>query len=511
MTPRTLHFHLPLIAVSLLLGNLTAQAQTPAPADSSGSKSSRPNILFFFADDQRYDTLSCAGHPIVKTPAIDALASEGVRFRNAFVTTSVCWVSRATVLTGQWARTHAIRNAVPTVKPESLAAMFPVELRKAGYRTGHVGKWHMIMPPGFKPEEQYDVYEAIGRNPYFKTMPDGTKRHETDLICDRGIEFIKAQPKDQPFCLNLWFNAAHAEDGDKRPGIGHYPWPPSTDGMYEDTKIPAPRLGDPAIYESQPEFLKQSINRERFFWGYDTPEKYQTNVRAYFRMLSGIDKAIARVLQALKEAGLEDNTIIVYTADNGYYLGDRGFQGKWSHYDESLRVPMVIYDPRVPEEQRGRVLAEMALNVDLATTFLDWAGVAKPAGYEGSSLAPLVRGEKPPTWRDHFFCEHLDLAPTLTWEGVRGQRYMYARYFDQPAPSNELLHDLKADADELKNVAGDATYAKALKEMRALCNQEMEARGGALLPMDQRGARKFVPGRKPGGKKAVKPAVPTKS
>jgi hypothetical protein len=136
--------------------------------------------------------------------------------------------------------------------------------------------------------------------------------------------------------------------------------------------------------------------------------------------------------------------------------------------------------------------------------------VTKPASYQGSSLAPLVRGWTA-AWRDHFFCEHLDLAPTLTWEGVRGQRYMYARYIDQPAPSNELLYDLKTDKDELKNVAADAAYADALKDMRALCNQDMDAKGGALPPMEQRGYRKNAPGKKPGGKKATVPAVPTQS
>ena len=449
----------------------------------------RPNILFVFADDQRYDTLGCAGHPIVQTPTIDRLAANGVRFRNAFVTTSVCWVSRAVILTGQWARSHAQRDAIPTVTRESLTTLFPVQLRAAGYRTGHFGKWHMIAPGGFNPAEQFDRYEAIGRNPYLKPQPDGTKRHETDLVCDRGIEFIRSQPKDQPFCLNLWFNASHAEDNDRRPGIGHYPWSQSVDGLYEDRTIPPPRLGDPAIYERHPDFLKQSINRERFFWGYDTPEKYQTNLRAYFRMISGIDRGVARVLQALEQAGLADNTIVVYSADNGYYLGDRGFQGKWSHFEESLRVPLVVYDPRLPRERRGRVVDAMALNVDLPATFLDWAGVKAPARYEGRSLAPLVEGRAPADWRTHFFCEHLDLAPTLTWEGVRGQRYVYARYFDQQ-PAFEFLHDLQADPDEVRNFAGEAGYAAALAEMRALCDREMNARGGALLPLAERGARK---------------------
>jgi arylsulfatase A-like enzyme len=448
----------------------------------------RPNILFLFADDQRFDTLGCAGHPIVQTPTIDRLATEGVRFQNTFVTTSVCWVSRAIVLTGQWARSHVQRDAVPVVTPAALSTIYPVQLRAAGYRTGFYGKWHLQSPPGFQPAQQFDEYEAIGRNPYFKTMPDGTKRHETDLVCDRGIEFIKSQPKDRPFILNLWFNAAHAEDNDKRPGIGHHPWPPSTDGLYEDRAIAPPRLGDPAIVARHPEFLNESINRQRYFWGYDTPEKFETNVRAYFRMITGIDRGIARVLAALEAAGLAENTIVVYSADNGYYLGDRGFQGKWSHYEESLRVPLVIYDPRLPKAQRGRVVDQMALNVDLPATFLDWAGVKTPAAYEGRSLAPIVQGNAPANWRRHFFCEHLDLAPTLTWEGIRGERYVYARYFDQQ-PAFEFLHDLKTDPDQLQNLATNPANAATLRAMRELCDTEMKARGGPLLPMDKRGKK----------------------
>ena len=475
-------------------------AAVTAPLAVAAAESRPPNILFFFTDDQRHDTLGVAGHPIVQTPVIDRLANDGVRFRNAFVTTSVCWVSRAVVLTGQWARSHAQRDAMPVVTPAALSTTFPRQLRAAGYRTGHIGKWHQQSPAGFDPASQFDHYEPIFRNPYFKTLADGTKRHETDLICDRGIEFIKAQRKDQPFSLNLWFNATHAEDNDRRPGEGHYPWPPSVDGLYEDRTIPEPRLNDPAIYERHPDFLKESINRQRYFWGYDTPEKYQTNLRAYFRMVTGIDRAIGRVIAALEEAGLAENTIIVYSADNGYYLGDRGFQGKWSHYEESLRVPLVIYDPRLPKGQRGRVVDQMALNVDLAATFLDWAGVKKPNAYEGRSLAPIMAGTAPTDWRRHFFCEHLDLAPTLTWEGVRGQRYVYARYFDQK-PAFEVLHDLARDPDQLQNLALDPAHAATLKEMRALCDAEINARGGPLLSMTDRAAKRSKQAKKNAVKK----------
>ena len=221
-------------------------------------------------------------------------------------------------------------------------------------------------------------------------------------------------------------------------------------------------------------------------------------------MISGIDRAIGRVLTALEAAGLADNTIIVYSADNGYYLGDRGFQGKWSHYEESLRTPLVVYDPRLPKAQRGRVVDQMSLNVDLPATFLDWAGAKKPARYEGRSLAPLVENKTPADWRKHFFCEHVDLAPTLTWEGIRGERFVYARYFDQK-PAFEFLHDLQTDPDELKNLANDPAQSAKLKEMRALCDKEMNARGGPLLSMEARGNRKDA-GRKAAKKDTAKKA-----
>jgi arylsulfatase A-like enzyme len=387
------------------------------------------------------------------------------------------------------------RNAVPTVKPEALSTIYPLELRKAGYRTGLFGKWHFRAPAGFSPAAQFDAFEAIDRNPYFKTLPDGTPRHETDLICDRGIEFIKSQDKDRPFCLNLWFNAAHAEDRDQRPGIGHHPWPQSTNGLYEDIAIPPPRLGDPAIYEGQPQFLKDSINRQRYFWGYDTPERFETNVRAYYRMITGIDYAIARVLDVLQQADLAENTIIVYSGDNGYYLGDRGFQGKWSHFEESLRVPLVVYDPRLPSEQRGRIVDALALNVDLPATFLNWAGVTLPASYEGRSLAPLIENKPYPEWRKYFFCEHVDLAPALTWEGIRGERFVYARYFDQQ-PAFEFLHDLTSDPDELKNLAADPAHVAELARMRALCDREMNLRSGAFPPLPERNAKQPARGKK---------------
>jgi arylsulfatase A-like enzyme len=259
--------------------------------------------------------------------------------------------------------------------------------------------------------------------------------------------------------------------------------------MYEDQSMPLPRLNAPAIYESQPQFLKKSINRQRFFWRWDTPEKYQTNMRAYFRMISGIDHVLGRLVEQLEKQGIADNTIIIYSADNGYYLGDRGFAGKWTHYDESLRVPMIVFDPRLAKEKRGRVLSQMALNSDLASTMIELAGETAPLSHTGRSLVPLIQGETPSDWRTDFLCEFLAVPRTIPkWEGVRDQGWSYARYYVDGTGSEpyEFLHDLKSDPDELKNIAAlsahDQTDSQksALKRLRTRCEVLVAENGPAM-------------------------------
>jgi len=458
-------------------GAAAAAGLLPGWAQASGDDR-RPNILFFLVDDQRNDTLGCAGHPILKTPVVDSLAARGVRFRNMFVTTSICAASRASILTGLHERTHRFTFGTPPIRRQHSDASYPVLLRQAGYHTGLIGKFGVGVEQGMK-EQMFDYFRPLGRNPYFKTQPDGSRRHITELCGDRATEFLQGVPEGKPFCLSVSFNAVHAEDSDKK---DHYPWPKAVDGMYEDVAMPLPRLSDPTIFESQPEFLKESMNRNRYFWRWDTPEKYEKNMRAYFRMISGVDRVIGRVLRELQEQGAADNTVIIYTGDNGYYMGDRGFAGKWSHYEQSLRVPLIIYDPRLPEGRRGRAVDPMALNVDLPATMLALAGVPVPDPYTGRSLVPMLRGQTPPDWRTDFFCEHLMDTPTIPkWEGVRGERYVYARYFEQKSVY-EFLHDLKADPDELTNLAGDAGHAPTLAAMRKRCTHLRDAYGGPYTP-----------------------------
>lgn len=367
----------------------------------------RPNIVFILVDDQRNDTLGVAGHPVVKTPHVDRLAREGVRFENAYVNTAICMASRATIFTGLTEASHGYTGggdpAVP-VQSMDVDSSFPVLLRESGYRNGFYGKQHVKFAEttDVALERMFDDHWVLNGGPQHVKQEDGTLRHSAELIGDRSVAFIDSQPKEQSFCLYLSFNIAHAVDRDHRPGIGHFPWPKAVDGMYEDIDPAPPRLGDPKYFEMQPEFLQESMNRDRWFWRWDTPEKYRTNMRAYYRMLTGMDGVVGRVREALDAQGFGDNTVIIYTADNGYYMGDRGFAGKWSHYEQSLRVPLIIFDPRSGEAKRGRVLPQLVMNLDLPATMLDFAGVGVPEKYQGASLRPWVRGDDPASWRTDF-------------------------------------------------------------------------------------------------------------
>ncbi|TWU66709.1 Arylsulfatase [Crateriforma conspicua] len=443
-----------------------------------------PNIVFFFTDDQTTSTLGCYGNPIIQTPNIDQLARQGTRFENAFVSQAICWVSRTTILTGLTGRSYGTPGNPELATADAVRELYTDRLRASGYRTGYFGKWHAKMPKDFRREDHFDEFEAIGRNPFYKRQADGSLRHETEVIVDRGIDFIQRHDPDKPFALNLWFNACHAEDSDRRPGIGHFPWPRSVDGMYDDVQIPEPRLASPGIFESQPDFLKTTINRERYFWRWNTPQKYQTNMRAYYRMVSGIDGAIGRFVKALEDAGMADNTIIVYSADNGYYMGNRGFAGKWSHYDDALRVPMIVMDPRVPEDAKGQVSQKTVLNLDLPSTFLDYASVEIPERYQGDSIRRIVQGDAVDEWRTESFHEHFAVRNRIpAFEGLRNDQYKYVRYFDHGG--YEFLHDLQNDPEELTNLVDDPDYADVLAQMRKRTDARVQQLGGALQPLDQ--------------------------
>jgi len=438
-----------------------------------------PNIILLLADDQRNDTLGCAGHPIVQTPNIDELAARGVRFENCFVTTSICAASRASIFTGLYERTHGFTFGKPPVPQNYTLTSYPVLLRHSGYRTGFIGKFGCSLE---KEEEMFD-YQRYVPGPGYLRQTDGSELESTELMGNLAKGFIK-DSDSRPFCLSVSFHAAHADDSNLTPGKGHYPYPQGVSNLYANQIMPAPALSDPEYFNTLPEFLKTSMNRKRFYWRWDTWEKYQANMRAYFRMLSGIDNVVGQLVEILRKKGLADNTVIIYTADNGYFMSDRGFAGKWNHFEQSLRVPLVVYDPRIPRGKLGRIVNPMALNIDLAPTILELAQVEIPNHYQGRSLMPVFEkdSEENLDWRQEFFCEHLLENPIIPkWEGIRSQRYKYARYFEQ-VPTFEFLHDLEKDPTELKNLTSDPNYKDILQQMRDKVNRFTIQHPLILLP-----------------------------
>jgi arylsulfatase A-like enzyme len=444
-------------------------AQGPKTGKSMpGMREKPPNILFILVDDQRNTSLGCAGHPQIKTPNIDAMAENGVRFENSFVNTPICMASRATLFTGLTTTSHGyysgLRHGTPVIR-EDVITSFPALLRQAGYRTAFFGKQHVRFQRGTDGMGMmFDEAQALRRTPYMKKMPDGSLRHVDEIMGDKSIEFLTSHRQDNPFFLYMSFNISHAEDHDLRPGF-HFQWAKKEDGLYEDVDPNRPDLDDPEYYSSAPDFLRKSMNRHRYKWRWDTPDKYRTNMRALYRMLTGMDRIVGRVRKTLEERGMDKNTIVIYSADNGFYMGDRGFAGKWSHFEQSLRVPLIVYDPRMPEEQRGRVLKQMAVNLDIPCTILDMAGVEIPDKYQGRSLMPLLDGRSPEDWRKVFYCEHHYNHGSLPkWYGVRDTRFTYANYYEEKV---ELLYDREKDPTQLSDVAGNPEYQAVLKKLRS--------------------------------------------
>lgn len=420
-----------------------------------------PNILFLLTDDQRHDALHCAGNPLIQTPHLDALAHDGIRFSNMFVTTAICSTSRASILTGLYERAHGYSFGTKPITNEHARNSYPALLRKAGYHTGFVGKWGVTVEKGIT-SELFDSIVPLNQSPYWKKLPDGKRRHLTDIEVDHAITFLKSIPPGKPFCLSVSFNAPHAEDADPR----QYYWQQEVDHLYQTTTFPVPRTMNDEFFQKQPAFLKNSESRVRFHWRFDQPEKYQNMVRGYYRMISGVDLAIGRIRQTLQSQGLAENTIIIFSSDNGYFLGERGFADKWYLYEPSVRVPLIVFDPRSPKSTQSKVQTAMALNVDLAPTILDLAGIPVPKTMQGRSFKKILDGKVPNDWRTEFFYEHLFKRDNIPMsEGVRTTRHSYIRWFQQK-PVVEELYDHQVDPDQVNNLIHQAQHQKLAAELR---------------------------------------------
>jgi arylsulfatase A-like enzyme len=429
----------------------------------------RPNILYIMADDHAAHAISAYGSKLNKTPNIDRIAKDGMRFTNCFVTNSICTPSRATIITGKYSH----MNGVPVFNHiDGSQPTLPKYLQAAGYHTGMIGKWHLgSEPTGFA---YWNILPGQGvyHDPVFITK-DGKKKHPgycTDIITDFALEFLKDRPKDKPFFLMCHHKAPHR------------PWDPDEKHkkMFENVQVPEPppeTFNDD--YATRSDAAREATMRiDRDLNARDLKEKppegltgaalkkwkYQRYMRDYLACVASIDDNVGRVLDYLDKNGLAENTIVVYTSDQGFFLGEHNWFDKRFMYEESLRMPFLVRWPG--KVKAGSVNAGMILNVDFAPMMMDAAGLKTPADMQGKSFLPLLKGEKPKDWRTSMYYRyyhypmHHQVQPHY---GLRTERYKLIFY-------NKItqweLFDLEKDPYELKNVYADPANADTVKKLK---------------------------------------------
>lgn len=426
----------------------------------------RPNIIFILTDDQRWDALGYAGNELIQTPAMDRLAREGAYFSKAIVTTPICSASRASIFSGLYERAHRYTFQTGAIQERFMNTSYPALLKNAGYYTGFFGKFGVNYPDKEALFDQFEEYDRNNRykdqRGYYYKQLDGDTVHLTRYTGAKAIEFIENAPVNQPFCLSLSFSAPHAHD----PAEKQYFWEDESDFLYQDQEMPGPALASDQDFMALPEIVREGFNRTRWYWRYDTPEKYQHSVKGYYRMIADVDRQLMLIRGKLEEKGLADNTVIMLMGDNGYFLGERQLAGKWLMYDNSIRVPMIIYDPRADNPV---AVDEMALNIDIPATIADLAGVDIPTGWHGKSLLPAVNGDSP-SLRDTILIEHLwEFEHIPPSESVRTSDWKYMRYVNDQ--SLEELYNLQKDPAETENLATSKKHQDVLLALRKKCDQ----------------------------------------
>lgn len=445
------------------------------------------NIVFLLVDDQRHDALSCAGHPFLQTPAADSIAAEGVRFRNAYVTTSLCSPSRATILSGLYAHSHrVVDNQSGT--PEGLV-FFGEYLQRAGYDTAFIGKWHMGHD-GDEPRRGWDHWVSfVGQGNYFPELPNGKTaqlnidgkrvdqtKYITDELTDYAVEWLRKRKESRnPWMLYLSHKAVHH---DFSPAPRHL-------GKFEEIEMPSfPSTAGTPADERKPMWAR---NQRNSWHGAEFPfhgslGETEDIYRRYCEAMLSVDESTGRVLDVLKEMGADESTLVIYMADNGHLWGEQGLIDKRTAYEASIRVPLLMRCPELFEG--GRVVEEMAANLDIAPTVLDAAGIEAPAHYQGASLLPLAKGEKPTDWRTELVYEYFweRWAPsTPTIHALVTPRWKFVRAYG--LWDLHELYDLRSDPDELNNLYHDPEYRQQAMAMDQRLFEMLGETGGHSIPL----------------------------
>ena len=442
------------------------------------------NVVFILSDDHRYDAMSFMGHPLAKTPHMDAMAKEGAHLKNAFVTTSLCSPSRASILTGLYTFRHRVIDNQRAVPDGTL--FFPQYLQKAGYRTGFIGKWHMGRASD-EPRAGFDYWVSFkGQGVYYPpndryTLNDNGKRvpqdgYITTFLTRHAIKFLQQQKKsDKPFFLYLSHKAVHG------------PFTPEPKYKGTTSKIPF-------VLPESSELLKDNLlNRPRWLldqrnsWhGMDFPLHTGSTVeelyKSYCEALSSVDDSIGAVMDQLKAMGIYDDTLVIYMGDNGYMFGEHGLIDKRVAYETSSRVPMLMQCPDLVKG--GTVVEQVVANIDIAPTVMDAMGLKKPPHMDGRSFLPLAQGEEIP-WRDYFLYVYYweqNYPQTPTHFSLRGDKYKYTTYYG--LWDTDELFDIQADPMEQNNLAHDPAFQRIKKQMQDRLYAMMDELGGMEIPMN---------------------------
>jgi len=467
-------------------------------ADHGGAESNspvRPNILFVFADDHAAHAIGAYGSRLNATPNIDRLAEEGMLFRNAFVTNSICAPSRAVILTGKHSHLNGVYTNREHFDGEQLT--FPKLLQEAGYQTAIVGKWHLKSEPtGF---DYWEVLPGQGTyyNPDFLTAEGRieTRGYVTDIITDKVLGWLaNARDPERPFMLMYQHKAPHRrweppfehletydaieipepttlfDDYSGRASPAKTQEMTIAEHLYEnDLKLTPPQQLDEeqlarwsAAYEPKNEaFRAASLSGDELVrW------KYQRYLKDYLRVIASIDDNLGRVLDYLEESGLADNTVVIYSSDQGFFLGDHGWYDKRWMYEPSLRTPLIVRWPAVAGA--GSEDIHLVQNLDFAATFLAMAGIETPADMQGQSLVPLLRGERPEDWRTGLYYQYYEYPAVHSVRrhyGVRTHRFKLIHYYEI---DEWELFDLDRDPDELNSVYDDAEYSDTVDELKTM-------------------------------------------
>jgi N-acetylglucosamine-6-sulfatase len=416
----------------------------------------RPNIVFIVTDDQRWDCLSCAGHPFLKTPNIDRIASEGAYFNNMFVTQPLCSPSRAAFLTGKYNHANGVINNTAAMGPISHKLdTYAMHLHDAGYETAMIGKLHMGVDDTPRPGYDYwAVFKGQGRYIDCPINIDGqvtpTSGYITDVLTDKTVDFIKKDHAGKPFSIWLGHKAVH---GPFMPADRHK-------NAFTDEKLPVrPNVQD--TNADKPALTRNVATMPADHPAYGAPEKL---VRNQLRCLLAVDESVGRVIKALEETGQLDNTLLVFTSDNGYFWNEHHLGDKRAAYEESIRVPMVMRYPKLIKA--GTKIDPMVLNIDLAPTFIELGGAKPIDGGHGQSLIPLLKGDNS-AWRKSALFEYFleKQYPNIeTWQAIRTERWKFIHY--EKLQDMDELYDLQADPYEMKNLIHDPGSADQLAQLK---------------------------------------------